>query len=493
MTQLATAIKALAAVAVVSTGAIAGGFYTGAIQFQEPKAGLQDIGDWGGVTEKRTEIITTLWVQNPNQFGIALGGNVQVSFQLYLNEVNLAEGEKSGISIQPGDNTVELSTEVRNQKIPQWWVAFIQNNETIPVRAVPTATVRAGPITASPELPTHNETLLTNSTPVSSGLSQAASRLEGRYTTNISTDDRSDRFNFDSENTTIGYVVREGWATWGSVTEESTVVNFHFLLHNPSESVPMPEEPEHLGAIVEMNGIEMFRAQGDDFTFESISNATNETYAKEEGRLQPGETKEVVYAVEMDNDKIDEWFTSHVRKGEQTNIRVELQVIFKAQGITFRLPEDSPAAYTCSLQTGILVDGQETETTCISPEGLPGVDTGGSEANGGDDGRNEPKATETPTATETPAKPPTAHIQANQTHGEAPLIVEFDGSQSTDPNNDIKRYVWRFKDGSSPDEGKTVTHTFRTQGDYEVELTVIDREGNRDIATVTIEVESRGM
>lgn len=524
---LSASVKLLIGTVVILGGTAGGAYYTGAIQ--EPAAGIQDTGDWGEVTSDKTEIVTTLWVDNPNQIGFSVGGNLQASYQLYLNGVNLAEGTKEGVSVPPGNNTVAVTTELRQQRLPSWWVAFVDNNETIPVRATPSATVSVGPLTASPDLPTLNRTLLAESTPVNAALSQAASAAEGRYTETVTEDQvrsqldqgivndgTSDRLQTDSSDkrVTIGYEIRRGWAEWGEVNEETTTVHFHFLVYNPSETVCMPAEPENLGVSVSMNDNEMFVAEGDDTSLRNVSRFTGDSVDACEGDperplIPPQETREVVYSVQMKNDKIDDWFTSHVRQDEQTDIRSELQFVFSVGETTFRIPEDSPAAYTCELQTGILVDDQETSTTCGRIESVDGIETtdGTSEDSDGESEAtptetesrqtvHSPTETSTETSTATPtstptSNPPDAVANANPTRGEAPLTVSFDGTESVDPDGDISRYLWRFKDGSSPAEGATVEHTFQTTGEYEVELVVFDSEGNQDSATVTVTVDSR--
>jgi hypothetical protein len=67
-------------------------------------------------------------------------------------------------------------------------------------------------------------------------------------------------------------------------------------------------------------------------------------------------------------------------------------------------------------------------------------------------------------------------------------LITFDGSDSTDPNDDALTFRWDFGDGSSG-EGKTVEHTYDEPGDYTVTLTVEDETGLTDSykATVTID------
>ncbi len=89
------------------------------------------------------------------------------------------------------------------------------------------------------------------------------------------------------------------------------------------------------------------------------------------------------------------------------------------------------------------------------------------------------------------SNPPTAVADATPTFGEAPLEVTFDASGSSDPDGDVTEYLWRFQDGSTPESGETVTHTFQTADEHTVELVVVDEQGNWDTDTITVSVSSR--
>lgn len=52
--------------------------------------------------------------------------------------------------------------------------------------------------------------------------------------------------------------------------------------------------------------------------------------------------------------------------------------------------------------------------------------------------------------------------------------VRFDGSQSSDPDGHPLLYIWDFGDGSQPDTGKVLYHTYQKPGTYPVILTVED-------------------
>lgn len=70
---------------------------------------------------------------------------------------------------------------------------------------------------------------------------------------------------------------------------------------------------------------------------------------------------------------------------------------------------------------------------------------------------------------------PTAQYSFTPQSGRAPLNVSFDASQSKDPDGSIVFYSWNFGDGTTAN-GKNVTHTFSSSGNYGITLTVLDNE-----------------
>lgn len=91
--------------------------------------------------------------------------------------------------------------------------------------------------------------------------------------------------------------------------------------------------------------------------------------------------------------------------------------------------------------------------------------------------------------------PPTAAITANITSGTAPLSVNFDGSASFDPENQLTDYTWDFGDGSPNASGASLTttsHTFTALGILPVTLTVTDNVGQSHTFTQNITVTNNG-
>ncbi len=71
--------------------------------------------------------------------------------------------------------------------------------------------------------------------------------------------------------------------------------------------------------------------------------------------------------------------------------------------------------------------------------------------------------------------------------GQATLAVQFDGSNSVDPDGAILEYLWDFGDGTV-DTGVRPTHAFESEGDYVITLMVTDDLGLTDVATTAAEI-----
>jgi beta propeller repeat protein len=87
-----------------------------------------------------------------------------------------------------------------------------------------------------------------------------------------------------------------------------------------------------------------------------------------------------------------------------------------------------------------------------------------------------------------PILPPIAVTSATPTSGAAPLTVQFDASQSYDPQGGLLTYRWSFGDGSVDSDLLATTHVFEFPGTYQVTLTVFDLIGQLDSDIVEIVV-----
>jgi len=81
-----------------------------------------------------------------------------------------------------------------------------------------------------------------------------------------------------------------------------------------------------------------------------------------------------------------------------------------------------------------------------------------------------------------PNKKPIAVISTDSIEGDAPLLLAFDGSQSSDPDGSIARYDWNFGDDTTG-SGPTVQHTYADAAIYTMSLQVTDDRGETATAT----------
>ncbi len=88
----------------------------------------------------------------------------------------------------------------------------------------------------------------------------------------------------------------------------------------------------------------------------------------------------------------------------------------------------------------------------------------------------------------------TPALSGGKVTGSVPLEVSFDGSSSTDVEDDIVDYEWDFdNDGEIDETGNKATYTYQETGSYEARLLVTDSAGNTDETTVNVEVTDQGI
>jgi LEA14-like dessication related protein len=449
-------------------------FFAGALQL--PSAGVEDIGDWGEVTDEKIEIIHTLNIQNPNPLGAQIGDATTLRILLQLNGIQIGEVQKSGLNIQQGNNSVAVTSELQQDRIAEFWSKFINQDETIHAKISPKIEINAGPGFAISS-PSVQVSALTDERPVSDALQNMGDEMEGSYGKSVSTDDIAQDYRpasgFDigpSATVKAEYTIESVDFEWGSVSPEETELIINMRVRNTGDT-PLPGVPDGLVVNILLNEIEVFHTESEAISLENIDR---------DSVLRPDETRTYTLVATAENQNIEEWLTSYASQAEQSSVRGELEFQFNLGDTSISIPEGGAVAYECNFQTGIFVDGQSTSTTC-GEDGT--IEIGPTQIEQSDIEQDD--------SDESAKKSidPVARAQANPTEVEQGVEVSLDASSSSDSDGEIQKFIWRTGGVNRIETGENAKHTFRIPGEKQVVLIVVDDDGNTDRDTVTISVD----
>jgi LEA14-like dessication related protein len=278
---MGTARKALGlvvAVVVIVAVILGGGIATGV--FGAPSVESID-NRFGAVNETATIIETDIRVNNPNPIGINLGG-VSIDYGVYMNDVAMADGKKKGVSVGAGKSNVSLQTQLKNERIPDWWVTHVRNEERTTLAV--NGTVSSSLLGQSAEIPPVEREISTD----------IDGALDSEETRPINADQAL-------VSNPILYL-NETSGTWGEVNDSTTEIEMTFVVYNPKpHAVPVSE----LGYEMTMNDIAVGSGQSESTVV-----------------IDPGTTETVTTTTVMRNEKLDVWWVSHVENDQVTDLRI---------------------------------------------------------------------------------------------------------------------------------------------------------------------------
>ncbi|NIB99096.1 LEA type 2 family protein [Halobacterium sp. R2-5] len=309
--------------------AVGGAFFAGALGVPSVE---QVDNRFGAVDDTRTEIETDVVVHNPNPVGVRLG-DTSVNYTVSMNDVEMAQGSKDGVGIGAGNSTVNLTTDLRNERIPPWWVSHVRNGERTDLSV--TATAHSGLVGRSATFQAADRTIETD--------------LIGQFN---SSEDRPVNADMALVDDPVA-IIRQTNASWGTVTEEETPIELEFGVYNPKAS---PLVVSNIGYNITMNGVPV--GDGETAETESI----------------PGKTYRVVETpTAIDNQNLDEWWVTHVENDQTTELRIDFYAEIEPPGSseTIRVPLED-LTYTRTIETDMF--GTKGETNAGA-----GGDTDGSE------------------------------------------------------------------------------------------------------------------
>jgi LEA14-like dessication related protein len=278
---------------------------------------------FSGVNDSTTLVTTELRVTNPNPIPIELG-NTTVNHSIRMNGIEMGTGSRDDIRAAPGTSTVNFTTAIDNRKIPAWWASHVKHGER--TRVVTGAAVDV-PVFGTARV-SENRTLTTD-------ITGALNTSEPRPI-NASLPFVDDPV----------LVVERTSATWGNVTRETTPLDIGLQVRNPTE-IPIPVA--RIDYTLTMNGI-------------PVGNGTT----GEGTVLSPGSEQTITARAAIRNDELDDWWVSHIERGQRTDLGVSLTAVVELPGDrTVELPLDEFGGNT-TIKTGIFDAGNGSDGSTSS-------------------------------------------------------------------------------------------------------------------------------
>jgi len=343
---VASKLRIFLLVLVATGGLIGGGFALGVLGAPAVN-GVQN--DFGNVTEDETTIVTNVSVQNPNPIGLSLGG-VTIDYQVSMNDVQVANGTKNGVSVGSGNSTMRLETTLFNDRIPPWFASHVRNDEqtTVNIDATVDAYGFSRSITQQREIQTD---------------------ILGSFR---SSQDRPINANHALISDPV-LIVEETDASWGTVSREETPIDMSFAMYNPNTE---PIAISELRYNVTMNDVLV--SQG----------------ATEDPFVIPGGTRNTLQATTaIQNQRLDEWWVSHLDESQYghqvSQFRIEFTAVVELpNGETVVVPLDD-LAYDEWIGTDLFDEGGNVGVPPSEQSGDGSGSDGGNTSDGGtSDGGN---------------------------------------------------------------------------------------------------------
>ena len=352
-------LKVAAAVVGVLVASLVGAFALGAIGAPSV-VGVEN--RFGNVTDQTTVVHTDLVVDNPNPIGVQLG-DTEINYTVRMNEVPMATGGGVGLDIETGNSTQEFTTRMDNEQIPPWWRSHVNNGERTVVSI--NATVRTSVLGEREFDVTQQREIETD--------------VIGQFNSNETRPVEAENPPPTASNPLL-YVNRTA-ADWGRATERETPIDMQFEVYNPQVE---PYVITEVGYEITMNEVQVGEGRSED------------TYVIPSGGTETLETRTL-----MQNQRLDEWWVTHLRNDQVTDLRIEFYALVELPtGNTIRVPLDE-LTYEETIETDIF--GTKNQTAPDDPNGsaTPTPTDDGTDSTAtptSTDGGSDP--TPTPTGTE---------------------------------------------------------------------------------------------
>jgi len=353
---------------------------------------------FGPVNESTTTIYTDLAVSNPNPVDMTVGG-LGIAYTVHMNDISMAAGDKRGLSVDSGESSLEFTTHMSNERVPEWWYTHVRNGER--TELLINASVSHGLLGGNEfEFP-REETIETD--------------ILGGFNSS-----EPQPVNADQPPVSDPVLYLNETAAWygENITREQTPLETSFTVYNPK---PWPYTVTEIGYTIEMNGVVV--GEG----------STERPYA-----IPPGSETTLRAETVIANGRLDEWWVTHLRNDQVTNLTVDFYLVVDPDpgGVIpgevdpIRLDSDVFDHHT-TIETDIFGNKNATD----GPSGERGADrTPTPDRTATADSTPTPTSTETesggildtptPTPTETPTPTPTETPTPTPTETPTPTPTE---------------------------------------------------------------------
>ena len=266
----------------------------GCAQEGKPTIGKPEIrgitNEWGKVTSSTTEIVTNIKVYNPNPVSIPLK---DVLTEIYMNDIKMGQGSALKAEIKANsESSIIISTKLENDKILQWWIEHIKNNEESTMKL-------KGNLIFDLKV-TEFEFPIELSNPIKTNI------LAGLNSNTLQ------RISVGPVTLTIKSIK----SYWGEVNEDYTEIITLATIHNDN-LIPIPVTKFHY--LVEMNGIKLADGSSNVATV-----------------IQPKSDATLTFKTKLDNKLLKDWWISHIKNGERTKVKIVLQIVIEVYGKEFK-------------------------------------------------------------------------------------------------------------------------------------------------------------
>jgi LEA14-like dessication related protein len=298
---------------IVAVAVIAGLFEFERLELGKPTVtGItQDLGEF---TATKSEILTGVVMKNPNPVPIPLES---IEADVFMNGIKIGEISSVGkTEIEASQESIlRLSTKIDNHKIQDWWVSHIKNGERTNVSVRGNLIFDLG--LTKHEYPLEFESSL--KTDILSDSCLASEGSEGRSAASAL------------------LTVMDADSLFGAVTADETEIITTVILNNEGD---IPILLAGYDYEIVMNEMKLGEGRV----------ATNDI-------LAPDSAVTISLITPLQNDKISDWWVSHLKNGERTELKLKIQPVVEVKGKRYEYTMiEEETEFTTSILSGLSED-----------------------------------------------------------------------------------------------------------------------------------------